>query len=474
MIILSDMEKNGEALADNKPLQKPRLNTQLTVFREIVGINPTPALGFGKVKRPAPNKGIYLRTCQAESKARLQYYACAAIFNTCFLLQIVVAAALTAIGAAKGPHIAVTVLGAVNTVMAGILTYLKGQGLPNRLRQFQSELRKVRECIEERERDFSRLDCKLDLDHEIAFIWRLYEAVRQNNEDNLPDSYHNLTAPDGAKPAQTPGVQIPPGKQENADPNVKATANGTQVEVSAIEGPPGLGERSSYGNSVHVPIEADENLDGTHPGMSGGHPSAEKSASRNRRPRSMDIDPAATGELMAPYPSLRRTNGAISSRRPSSSIERSQHRHGSTARHATSRERPNSMTDRRSSVEIPSGAKDGASDKNITYAPLERPITPTRRSSNRNSAYEHTPPKRPRAPALSGHSSNRTSPYTLLQLPMAPNESMLGFDHPNHPADMTPAPGESSTNGNAGLAVPSRKNSTTPVKQFYTAAQRRG
>jgi hypothetical protein len=477
MITVPDIEMNGEALADDKPqqtLQRPRLNTQLTVFREIVGINPAPALGIGKSKRPAPNKGIYQRTCQAESKARLQYYACAATFNTCFLLQIVVAAALTAIGAAKGPHIAVTVLGAVNTVIAGILTYLKGQGLPNRLRQYQSELRKVREYIEERERDFSRLDCKLDLDHEIAIIWRLYEAVRQNNEDNFPDTYHNFTGPDGAKPAETPRVQTPPSKQVNANPDAKATANGTQVKVSAIEVPPGLGERSSNGNSVHVPIEADGNLNGRHPGMSGGHPSIEKTASRDGRPRSMDIEPAATGKLMAPYAGLRRTNGAISSGRPSSSIERSLHRHASTERPATSRERPNSMTDRRRSVDIPSGAKYGFSDRNITYAPLERPITPTGRSSNRNSAYEHTPPERPRAPALSGRSSNRTSPYTLPQLPMAPNESMPGFDNPNLPTDMIRAPSEGSTNGNAGLAVPSRRNSTTPVKQFYAAAQRRG
>ena len=227
MNALPDLE-NGTALAGQKPqepLQKPRRNIHLTIFREIVGIDPAPALGLGSAKRPAQNKGVYRRTCAAESKAKYQYYLCAATFNSCFLLQIVVAAALTALGAANGPHIAVTVLGALNTVIAGILTYLKGQGLPHRLRQYQSELRKVREYIEERERDFSRLDCQLDLNHEIAVIYRMYEAVRQNNEDNFPDTYHNFAGTDGAKPARTPGPQTPPMKQDDAVPDEKAAAS---------------------------------------------------------------------------------------------------------------------------------------------------------------------------------------------------------------------------------------------------------
>lgn len=512
-----DIEMNGACLADDKPelaLQESRLNIQLNIFREIVGINPPPALRTGNAKRPAQNKGIYRRTCQAESKARLQYYACAATFNTCFLLQIVVAAALTAIGAAKGPHIAVTVLGAVNTIIAGVLTYLKGQGLPNRLRQYQSELRKVREYVEERERDFSRLDCKLDLDHEIAIIWRMYEAVRQNNEDNFPDTYHNFTGGGGTKPAETPGVQTLPVKQINAIPDGKATANGTQVEVSAIEVPPGLSDRSSNRNSIHVPIDGDGNLNGKRPEINAGHPNIEKPAAWD--PSAMDIEPVATGKLMEPYAGLRHMNAAISSGRPASSIERSpnrQSRHASTEGPAVSRERPNTMADQRTSLAIPSGAKDGSSHRNSAFAPLERPLAPTETSSNRNSAYEHTPPERlspsgtsskrnsayipaerprvpidpmlnvntehvyaeePTAPTPSRRSSNRNSPYTQSQRPTAPDENGPRLENANIPTDMVRAPSEGSANDNTRLATLSRRNSTTPVKQFYTAAQRRG
>ncbi len=524
MITVPNIEMNTAALVDEKPqqpLQKPRQTIQLTVFREIVGINPTPALGLGSSKRPAQNKGVYRRTCQAESKARLQYYACAATFNTCFLLQIVVAAALTAIGAAKGPHIAVTVLGAVNTVIAGILTYLKGQGLPNRLRQYQSELRKVREYIEERERDFSRLDCKLDLDHEIAIIWRLYEAVRQNNEDNFPDTYHNFTGANGTKPAGTPEAPTPPTKQIDVVPGEKATANVPQVEVTATEVPSGLSDRSSNRNSVHVPLDANETLLEKPQGISGGHSGIGDVANRYGRPSSMDIEMAAIGNPVAPYTGLRHMNGAISSGRPASSIERSPNRHSrhaSTERPAVLRDRPNSMTGRNTSLDIPAGPKDTSSHRNSAHSPAERPAAPSGRSSNRNSGYEHTPAlaerptapnpsgsssnrnsahmpterpgipsdtmsnlnteyaytERPAAPTPSGHSSNRNGAHLQPEQPPMPDGSVPHFDNRNVPTEMPRVQSEGSPNGNVGLAALSRRNSTTPVKQFYTAAQRRG
>ena len=113
----------------------------------------------------------------------------ATIIEASFLSQIVVAATLTALGAADASYIAITVLGSVNTVIAGIQTYLKGQGLPNRLRQYEFGLRKLREYIEDRERDFSHADCPLNVDKEIADIAAMYKAVRQTAEDNTPDNY---------------------------------------------------------------------------------------------------------------------------------------------------------------------------------------------------------------------------------------------------------------------------------------------
>ena len=98
-------------------------------------------------------------------------------------------------GAAKGPSAAVTFLGALNTVVAGILTYLKGQGLPGRLEQYLHLLRTLREHIEEREREFAEPDCALDVDEVVQSIVQMYKEVRQTAEDNAPG---NVLPPKGA------------------------------------------------------------------------------------------------------------------------------------------------------------------------------------------------------------------------------------------------------------------------------------
>lgn len=162
---------------------------KLVKFRNLTGIDTPKNIVRDYRQRPAKNVGIYSRVVSEERKARLQYYVMATVIEASFLSQIVVAATLTALGAADASHIAITVLGSVNTVIAGIQTYLKGQGLPNRLRQYEFGLRKLREYIEDRERDFSHADCTLNVDHEIADIAAMYKAVRQTAEDNTPDNY---------------------------------------------------------------------------------------------------------------------------------------------------------------------------------------------------------------------------------------------------------------------------------------------
>ena len=162
---------------------------KLVKFRNLTGIDTPANIKQDYRQRPAKNVGIYSRVVSEERKTQVQYYFMASIIEASFLSQIVVAATLTALGAADASYIAITVLGSVNTVIAGIQTYLKGQGLPNRLRQYEFGLRKLREYIEDRERDFSHADCPLNVDHEIADIAAMYKAVRQTAEDNTPDNY---------------------------------------------------------------------------------------------------------------------------------------------------------------------------------------------------------------------------------------------------------------------------------------------
>lgn len=177
-------------------------NSQLATFRHMVGIHST--RGFSGAAgtthnnlhfdgRAAPNLGIYNRVCHREAQAKRGFKLASFLINGCLGLQVIVAAALTAMGAANTNHVSITAFGAINTVIAGILTYLKGSGLPNRIRWAENEWKKVREYIEQRERDFSRPDCRLDIHEVVQIIEAMYEEVKADIQNNTPDAYISMS-----------------------------------------------------------------------------------------------------------------------------------------------------------------------------------------------------------------------------------------------------------------------------------------
>ena len=197
---------------------------KLSRFRERVGITDVPDLGSRAKGRPAPNVGIYKRIALEERKAKLKYYACALLINACLLAQVIFASALTALGAGHGSHNQITGLGAANTVIAAILTFTKGSGLPNSLRQYQQLLRKIREYIEQRERDFAQSNCRLCVDIEMQRIKQMYDEARQIHENNDPSTYN--------KPAVAPGQDKPlPTKLTRDQPLSSGKGNDSPVHI---------------------------------------------------------------------------------------------------------------------------------------------------------------------------------------------------------------------------------------------------
>jgi hypothetical protein len=158
-------------------------NDKLLVFRALTGIDSVPALTQqGHLLRSAPNVGIYTRVITNETKAQRAYKIFNFLINTCLGVQVVVAAALTALGAASGPHSAVTAFGAINTIIAGVLTYLRGSGLPDRLKNYQNQWRNIREYIEQREREFCLVSCDLDVQEEVFIVESMYQSVKSEME----------------------------------------------------------------------------------------------------------------------------------------------------------------------------------------------------------------------------------------------------------------------------------------------------
>jgi hypothetical protein len=117
---------------------------------------------------------------------------------TSHFLQIIVGASLTALGPSAGDHtITITVLGAMNTVVAGVLALVKGQGLPERLRQDRAEFRRLQDWIEQTEALLAvgvigKDRKEVGLLVQIAFV--KYNAAKASEENNVPENY--VRAPD--------------------------------------------------------------------------------------------------------------------------------------------------------------------------------------------------------------------------------------------------------------------------------------
>ncbi|KAF4511602.1 hypothetical protein G6O67_003383 [Ophiocordyceps sinensis] len=156
-------------------------NDKLLVFRSLTGIDTVPALtSSGHAgKRVAENVGIYTRVVRAEKMAARSYRIFNTAINVCLGVQFIVGAALTALGAADGSRATITAFGAINTIIAGILTYLKGSGLPDRFKSINQEFKTVREYVEQREREFCLAGCPLDPFDQVQAVDDMYRAAAQ-------------------------------------------------------------------------------------------------------------------------------------------------------------------------------------------------------------------------------------------------------------------------------------------------------
>ncbi|KAJ5719969.1 hypothetical protein N7493_006847 [Penicillium malachiteum] len=179
----TDLEGQRWNIGSSHPENLIPANDKLLIFRSLTGIDSVPALTQGgHLLRSAPNVGIYTRVVRNEAKAARGYRTFNYMINVCLGIQIVVAAALTALGAASGPHSAITAFGAINTIMAGILTYLRGSGLPDRLKAYQNKWKHIREYIEQREREFCLVGCDLDVQEEVFIVESMYQSLKSEME----------------------------------------------------------------------------------------------------------------------------------------------------------------------------------------------------------------------------------------------------------------------------------------------------
>ncbi|KAF3769009.1 hypothetical protein M406DRAFT_241252, partial [Cryphonectria parasitica EP155] len=128
----------------------------LLIFRRAVGINSDRGLACESTDNLESGRlravGIYRSIIRNQRRRRFAHHVFGVMLYACHFLQIILAAILTAMGPnAKEHEIAITILGATNTVTAGVLAVLKGSGAIERLAKDEVEFKKLQDWIEETE-----------------------------------------------------------------------------------------------------------------------------------------------------------------------------------------------------------------------------------------------------------------------------------------------------------------------------------
>jgi len=192
-------------------------------FCKIVGIQRVePKRGTPEYK--AWTKRLYARVNSRYKIQRRDYQITTAFSTSLLLLQIMIGAIVTALGASSSPHIVIAVFGALNTVTAGIITYLKGMGQPMRARAFRDELWQCLDEIDDTEAAFLGVAERISgygssgssvpaagqdaywnktVQEEVTRLTALYEAAEENARRNAPDlwvrAHEGLSKPKTAK-----------------------------------------------------------------------------------------------------------------------------------------------------------------------------------------------------------------------------------------------------------------------------------
>lgn len=147
--------------------------------------------------RPAhARRSLYGRAVHKRDAQTRTYMFTAALSNTLLLSQVVLGAALTALGASESSHILITVFGAMNTIIAGVVAYLKSRGQPMRAHMYRDDLDRVVDEIENSEvmwlgiqsgvhgYDEIAINDAVSVRSEVARLTRLYDSVVRNNTMN--------------------------------------------------------------------------------------------------------------------------------------------------------------------------------------------------------------------------------------------------------------------------------------------------
>ncbi|KAM0267713.1 hypothetical protein ACHAQH_010086, partial [Verticillium albo-atrum] len=144
----------GPSAGGSNSAQGPNADN-LRFFRRALGIHSgaaTSAPDDPEHGRAGPSTGIYASLLHEHAIKKWQRRILTFMIYACHIAQIILGAVLTALGPSSAIHaVSITILGATNTTVAGVMALVKGQGLMEKLKNDELELMQVRGWVEETE-----------------------------------------------------------------------------------------------------------------------------------------------------------------------------------------------------------------------------------------------------------------------------------------------------------------------------------
>jgi hypothetical protein len=167
-------------------------------FCQLIGIPPSDQPDDAQIT--INPKSLYGRAIELKRTQNRVYQLTAGISNSLLLAQVVIGAAVTALGASASSHVLITLFGATNTIIAGVVAYLKSRGQPMRARMYRDDIERIVDEMENSEvmwlgiskhmHGYSDIDDqKVTVRSEVARLSRLYDRAVKNNTLNNPDMY---------------------------------------------------------------------------------------------------------------------------------------------------------------------------------------------------------------------------------------------------------------------------------------------
>jgi hypothetical protein len=219
-------------------------------FCNLMGVTPH-TLPPGQSHTPHP-QSLYARAKSRRRNQSYTYALTATLTNGLLLSQVVLGAALTGLGASDSSRVLITIFGALNTIIAGVVAFLKSRGQPLRSRMFRDDLDRVVDEIESSAvmwlgissgvhgYDAIDIDEQVTVRSEVARLTRLYDRAVKANTTNDPDLYaaggpgdfHNA-----ALRSRNGGSGIPVAAAQPIDPPIQAPVIQPPVAVEPDESP---------------------------------------------------------------------------------------------------------------------------------------------------------------------------------------------------------------------------------------------